>query len=186
MVSGKKRIAIGVTGHRALKDVEKLLAGLDRVLEHIDRCFPGQDWSIISSLAEGADRLVVARALAYRPGARLIVPLPMPPEQYKAIFSSGESGEEFERLLRQASQVVPPQTGQTGDEAYLAAGLAMLDRADLLIALWNGQAAQGRGGTGEIVDLARQSGLPIAWVLADNQYSPSIGSEQGKLVFERF
>jgi hypothetical protein len=187
----KKTIAIGVTGHRAFKDVDKITAGIDRALEHIDRCFPGQDWSVISSLAEGADRLVVERALAYRPDARLVVPLPMPPEQCKAIFSSDESGEEFERLLRLASQVIPPQTDKTGDEAYLAAGNGMLDRADLLIALWDGQAAQGRGGTGEIVDLARKRGLPVAWVLADNQYSddresPSVGSEQGKVVFERF
>jgi hypothetical protein len=186
VVADKKTIAIGVTGHRALRDVEKITAGIDRALERIDRRFPGQDWSVISSLAEGADRLVVERALAYRPDARLVAPLPMAPEQCKAIFSSDESWKEFERLLRQASQVILPPPDQTGDEAYLAAGLAMLDRADLLIALWDGQAAQGRGGTGEIVEIARRRGLPIAWVLAGNRYSPSVGSEQGKVVFERF
>jgi hypothetical protein len=191
VVTDKKEIAIGVTGHRAFKDLEKITAGVDKVLERIDRCFPGRDWSVLSSLAEGADRLVAARVLAYRPDAQLVVPLPMPPEQCKAIFSSDESGHEFEHWLAMACQVIPPQTDKTGDEAYLAAGIAMLNRIDLLIALWDGQAAQGRGGTGEIVELARKREMPLAWVLADNQLSddrddPSVGSEQGKVVFERF
>jgi hypothetical protein len=189
--AGKKSIAIGVTGHRALIAVDKITAGVDRALECIDRCFPGRDWSVISSLAEGADRLVVARVLAYKPDAQLVAPLPMSPEQCKASFSSDKSRDEFERLLAMAGQVIPPQTDQTGDEAYLAAGIALLDRIDLLIALWDGQAAQGRGGTGEIVEIARRRGLPLAWVLADNQYSedreePSEEGEQGKVVFERF
>jgi len=191
VIAGGKSITIGVTGHRAFTDVDKITAGVYQALERIDRRFPGRDWSVLSSLAEGADRLVVKRALAYRPGAQLLVPLPMPPEQCKAIFSSDESGHEFEGWLKVACLVIPPQTDKTGDEAYLAAGLAMLDRADLLIALWDGQAAQGRGGTGEIVEIARKRGLPLAWVLADNQYSddreePCVGSEQGKVVFERF
>ena len=61
----------------------------------------------------------------------------------------------------------------------------------MLIALWDGQAAQGQGGTGEIVAEARQLALPIAWVHCGNrkpgtQEPLSLGAEQGLVTFERF
>ncbi len=44
----------------------------------------------------------------------------------------------------------------------------MLERADVLVALWDGRAAQRRGGTGGMVAEARRYDLPIAWIPADN------------------
>src|SRR5437016_2401877 len=57
----------------------------------------------LSSLAEGADRLVARVALAY--GAKLIAPLPMPPDEYRRDFEPGlkpTAAEEFDRLKDQA------------------------------------------------------------------------------------
>ncbi len=45
----------------------------------------------------------------------------------------------------------------------------MVTRSDVLLALWDGQNAQGQGGAGEIVALARQKGLPLAWVKCGNR-----------------
>jgi hypothetical protein len=70
-------VAIGVTGHRILTELDKINASVDETLRHIEQVFPGQPLTVLSSLAEGADRLVVHRALA-RSQARLVVPLPLP------------------------------------------------------------------------------------------------------------
>lgn len=183
-------IAIGVTGHRFLADVDKIAAGVDEALQRIEQAFPGQPLTVISPLAEGADRLVVHRVLASS-RARLIVPLPLPQSDYMADFESAESKEEFLSLLAQADEVIVLPLAPTRDQAYEAVGRYVLDRCDVVIAIWDGQSAQGRGGTGDIVAQVRQRGLPLTWVHAGNRRPGTeepitLGKEQGKVSFERF
>jgi len=49
-------VAIGVTGHRFLAEVDKIAAGVDEALRRIEEAFPGKLLAVISPLAEGADR----------------------------------------------------------------------------------------------------------------------------------
>jgi hypothetical protein len=182
--------AIGVTGHRFLADLDRIVAGVDQALGGIEEAFPGQPLTVISPLAEGADRLVVHRALA-RPSARLVVPLPLPQADYMTDFESAESKEEFLRLLAQADEVIGLPPAPTRDRAYEAVGQYVLDHCDVLIAIWDGQNAQGRGGTGQIVARARQRGLPTIWIHAGNRIPgteepTTLGEEQGEVTFERF
>lgn len=181
-------IAIGVTGHRILTELEKINAGVDEALCRIEQAFPRQPLTVISSLAEGADRLVVRQVLA-RPKARLVVPLPLPKSDYLTDFESAESKEEFLSLLDQADEVIELPSAPTRNEAYEAAGNYVLDHCDVLLTIWDGQGAQGQGGTGAIVARARQSRLPIAWIHAGNrkpgtQEPTSLGAEQGTVTFE--
>jgi hypothetical protein len=64
--------------------------------------------------------------------------------------------------------VVP---GDTRQQAYWRAGREVVDRSDVLIALWDGQPAHGTGGTGEVVAYARRSGVAVLTVptTADQQ-----------------
>jgi hypothetical protein len=67
----------------------------------------------------------------------------------------------------------------------------VLDRCEVLLAIWDGQGAQGQGSTGAIVGQARQRGLPLAWVHAGNrergtQEPTSMGAEQGLVTLENF
>lgn len=183
-------VAIGVTGHRFLTEVDKIAAGVDEALREVEDAFGGQAWTVISPLADGADRLVVQRVLA-RSQARLVVPLPSPQRDYVTDFESDESKNEFRDLLAQAEQVVTLPLAQTRGQAYAALGRYVLDRCDVLIAIWDGQDAQGIGGSGDIVAQARRRGLPLAWIHADNrmpgtQEPTTLVSEQGKVVLERF
>lgn len=182
-------VSIGVTGHRFLEEAELLNTAIDRAVLRIEQKFPGQEWSVVSSLAEGADRLVAARLLHRWPGISLTVPLPLPIPEYLKDFLKEESRTEFQELLALAKHVIEPREFATREEAYRAAGIAMLDASDVLIALWNGQPAQGIGGTGEIVELARHRKMPIAWVYCKNRNLPPRGTnqepfEQGTLFFE--
>lgn len=184
-------LQIGVTGHRILDEIVKLQAGIDQALIRIAEAYPGEVWSVVSSLAEGADRLVVQRVLLARPEARLIVPLPLPVIDYRLDFSTEQSPLEFESLLVRADEVILPPKGTFRSDCYWLAGKTVLERSDVLIALWDGLNAQGPGGTGEMVKAARMSGLPLAWVHCGNRtpginQATNLGEEQGKVSFERF
>jgi hypothetical protein len=183
-------VAIGVTGHRLLVDAASVGAGVARALGKIEEAFPGQQLTVISPLAEGADRLVVQQVLA-RSRARLVVPLPLQQGDYLADFESAASKEEFLSLLDLAGEVIALPRASTREEAYKAVGRYVLGHCDVLIAVWDGEMAQGPGGTAEVVADARQRGLPLAWVHArgarmGGQRPITEDEEQGEVSFERF
>jgi hypothetical protein len=62
--------------------------------------------------------------------------------------------------LARADEVLEAPPAPSRNEAYAAAGHAVLDRSDVLVAVWAGQGAHGTGGTGELVALARERGVP--------------------------
>ena len=104
---------------------------------------------------------------------------------------SAEYGEEFLRFLNQAYEAIELLPASTRNEVYEAAGDYVLDHADVLITVWDGQSSQGQGGTGAIVARARERGLPISWVHAGNrkpgtQEATSLGAAQGKVTLENF
>lgn len=160
-------ICIGVTGHRFLRAIHELVPAIDAVLDQIEARWPGAPLTAISALAEGSDRLVAERVLC-RPNARLVVPLPMPEEVYIQDFRLPESAQEFMRLLALSDQVIRFPAALTRPAAYEAAGHFLLAHSDLLIALWDGEPAQGDGGTGSVVAQARLRGLPVFWIHTHN------------------
>jgi hypothetical protein len=177
-----------VTGHRVLTDFEKIDAAVEVALRRIEDRFLGEALTAISALAEGADRMVAHHVLA-RPGARLVVPLPLRESDYMADFTSKESRAEFSNLLERAAEVVEMPSAASREHAYEAAGNYVLDNSDVLITIWDGREAQGLGGTADIVERARKRGLPIAWVHAGNRNSDShepasLGDQQGLVTFE--
>jgi hypothetical protein len=183
-------VAIGVTGHRILTELDKVNAGVEEALRHIEQTFPGQPWTVLSALAEGADRLVVQRVLV-RAKARLVVVLPLAKDEYLADCAAPASRHEFLTLFAQAAEVIDLPQAPTRDAAYEAAGLYVFNHCDVLLAIWDGQGAQGQGGTGAIVAQARRRGLPLAWVHAGNRRPgtmepTSLGIEQGRVTLENF
>jgi hypothetical protein len=184
-----RMLSIGVTGHRFLKDVPKLQTGVDEALDWINRTYPVESWSVLSSLAEGADQLIVERILVHKPDANLIVPLPVEVQEYINDFTTPESWEEFIHLFHLANQVIPPPVSSSESEVYLAAGLYMIDHCDILIALWDGLSARGQGGTGDIVEEAGRRKIPVIWVFCANKtpgQNDSTGSvaEHGEVRYE--
>jgi hypothetical protein len=150
-------VALGVTGHRRLADPDGCTRLVDRVLDGVDP--PGD---LVTSLAEGADRLVASSALAR--GFRLVVILPLDVDDYAQDFADDHSRSAFDHLLAAASEV--EKVGAAARPyAYLAAGRRMLGRVEGVLAIWDGEPARGVGGTAEIVAEARTRHLPVAWVV---------------------
>ena len=190
MGSIRTKAAIGVTGHRVLTDLDRIEVGVDQALDRIEEKFPGQPITAISALAEGADRLVVECVLR-RPGARIIVPMPLPVSEYLEDFDSEDSCEEFTRLLALAHEVVELPRSARRLDGYLAAGEYLLEHGNVLLAVWDGRAAQGGAGTSHVVAGARRRDLPIAWVHAGNRRPgtkepTTLGADQGMVTLEGF
>ena len=102
--------------------------------------------SLVSSLAEGADRIVAEAAL--RLNFSLTAILPFERSIYRHDFSTADSRAAFDTLLGGAESVVELDGRRGADaKAYAAAGIEMLAKADILIAIWNQKPADGEGGT---------------------------------------
>ena len=182
-------VTVGVTGHRFLRQTDELIPAIGVALDAIATRWPGLPLMIISALAEGSDRLVVKRVLLHS-GAKLVVPLPLPEDEYMRDFRLPGSSLEFLSLLAQASRIVRLPPAPSRPAAYSAAGEFMLAHCDLLIALWNGQPAHGDGGTGSVVAAARGCGLPLIWIHAHNDKPGSLTSglttTQGRMTYENW
>ncbi|MDP6454930.1 MAG: hypothetical protein QF898_16625 [SAR202 cluster bacterium] len=168
------RLRVGVTGHRRLPDDDDLSAQVFRAIDRARELVASSNdlpvrLRVISPIAEGADRLV-AHAGLVDDTSELEVPLPMTREQYAEDFETDESKAEFDALLEQADLVTVMSESQTREEAYERAGRHVVDRCDVLIALWDGEPSRGRGGTAEVVAYARDAGVPILRVSTDAPY----------------
>jgi hypothetical protein len=191
---------VAVTGHRILAELDKVSAGVDLALEEIERTWSMGPLHLVSALAEGADRMAVfaterrdeaKRSTEEQARWSLVVILPLGSDEYQTDFKTDASRVEFRELLERAREVVTLPASASREAAYEAAGLAVLDRAEVLLAIWDGQDAQGQGGTAGIVAEARRRGMPIAWVHAgnrkpDTEEPTSLGEEQGEVTFEQW
>ena len=150
------------------------------------------NWVVISPLAKGADRLVAEAVLklpmksgsqtppSTRP-PQLEVILPFPMDEYRKDFNTADDLAEFEDLLRQAGDataitVLNEDFGETRhadprdarNACYESVGRAVVEASEILIAVWNGRPASGRGGTAEIVRYAVDAGRCVIWI--DSEY----------------
>lgn len=149
--------AVGMTGHQGLTSAtEKLVAdAIDRQLREVEELVG------ISSLAEGADQIFAERVLAA--GGRLTVILPA--ARYASTFPDGPARQHYEDLLSHAEEVFRLPFDEPAEQAYWAAGKEIVDRCDLLLAVWNSKPSGGLGGTADIVAYARTKGRPtiVIW-----------------------
>ena len=150
-------MSIGITGHQRSPD--QALPFIEAHLADVVRTY--RDLRCISSLAMGADQLFAQLALAR--GAALYVVIPS--ENYETTFATKPHLQQYQQLLQQATTTETMPFAQPSEASFLAAGKRVADLSDLLLAIWDGQAAQGKGGTADIVAYARQQGTPvvIAW-----------------------
>lgn len=151
---------VGITGHQAVPDAarEYVLGGLRTLLQFLAE----QHGRIVgfSSLAVGADQIFAREVL--RVGGDLVAVIPS--SDYHKTFSS-EALVDYEELLDAASRCITLDFPAPSEDAFLAAGMDVVDRCDLLVAVWDGQPSASRGGTGDAVEYARQRGknVQVIW-----------------------
>jgi hypothetical protein len=151
-------LLIGVTGHRDLRaDDEPIIADRLRVIfTELRERYRSTPLLLLSSLADGADRLTARVALEL--GVGLCVVLPMPVEYYRLDFTDAASVEEFERLSQRAiGSVLAPMSEELRlddladprmrELQYIQASLYVARYSHIMLALWDGADSPSPGGT---------------------------------------
>ena len=104
----------------------------------------------------------------------------MPLDQYREDFKDSLDRQEFDELFAKASwtneadPLMPTNVehGQPRNTSYRLAGHSVVNRCDVLIAIWDGQLPNGAGGTGDIVPYAIQQGRPVLWINSEQPDEP--------------
>lgn len=200
------RIKIGVTGHRnnlpatdKLKEKIRSVIGFkewnaDKAIKP-DSIFSLFDensvtmlrkakntpvtFSILTALAEGADRIVAETILEIE-NSTIEAILPLIDEDYKNDFKSEESKKEFEWLLkldyhplrlrsrRLVDQYEQPEIPNRRRQAYFNAGKYIVDHCDVMIAIWDGETPKQKGGTAEVINYANENNCPVIIISSKN------------------
>jgi hypothetical protein len=150
-------IRLAISGHRGLPtETEELITTeLRRVVgNHAQTDLVG-----ISCLADGADS-IFARAILDA-GGRLIVVIPA--KKYREGFPRKHLPV-YDSLLQKASETIALEYVESDSQAHMDASLRMIEQADELIAVWDGQPARGFGGTADVVAAARDRNIPVTVV----------------------
>jgi hypothetical protein len=176
-------VRVAATGHRPNQlpeeAVARVRAALDSALDSIlaagkEAAGKNARFTLVSALAEGADRLAAEAALAR--GWTLEAPLPFSIERYEKDFPNQDSIDAFHTLLKQAAKVIPaPANDDKGDLGYAAVGKAVARGAEIGLIVWNGAAAKGEGGTADVAAQLLDAGAPVIWIgVAERQRSKLI------------
>jgi hypothetical protein len=117
-------------------------------------------------LATGADQIaaICARSSGYFVRALL----PFEPSEYRKDFALGEELDGFEQALAAADEIVAlPGERRDLESAYILVGQSLVETADILIAIWDGEHGNGPGGTAHVVELALESSVPVIHIDID-------------------
>lgn len=159
-------LRVAVTGHRPNRlhigtgEVRRQIGWVLGALREGSR---GQSRVAVSALAEGADRIFAEVALAS--GFRLEVLLPFSSADYETTFGDAATTADYRALLSRAQSVTELRGDLSNTKgAYEAVGRASVAGAGILVAVWDGAPAAGRGGTPEIVDHALACDVPVIWI----------------------
>lgn len=182
-IAPRLTLRVGVTGHRPHKlegvDTSKLHARASEVLHYLSSVTrslqekndalggaapfspESPDLRLATSIAEGADQIVTDAAVDA--GYNLNLILPFPRASYAQDFE-GAALEKFQRTfdhnaVQSCTELDLGDMPDGRNDGYLAAGHLMLAHSDVLVAIWDQKAADGLGGSAEIVNDARQRGI---------------------------
>ena len=191
-------LVIGISGHLALREEDRpaLERKIREILDEFRKNYRDTPLILVSALAEGADRLAAKVALSPHLKTRLIVPLPMPIDQYEQDFK-GASLDEFRTLLDQAGahfelhppdenplELIPKDSPER-NRRYDLVGKFIAEQCQILIALWDGQDSGKVAGTSSVVhyqlegvpssdpySLEDPEGFPVYHVLTPRPENP--------------
>ncbi|MCK9896056.1 hypothetical protein [Frankia sp. AgB32] len=149
--------AVGFSGHQNLpaQGISHITQEMVSHLESVERPLVG-----LSSLAAGADQLFARIVLAAGGSLHVLIPS----HDYASTFHTATDLADYHALLGRAEQARHLAFQTASEEAFLAAGHAVVDEADELLAVWDGLPARGLGGTADVVAYAEGLGKSVTVV----------------------
>ena len=174
---------MGITGHRAKalgealtsqvrEQLHELFAHLRQAaveLREREQLIFAADDPIIrlhTPLATGSDQLAAEAARAN--GYLLRALLPFRTEEYERDFQGPEL-DQFKAFLADADTIMTLPGDRTAHDAYVLVGKAVIAASDLIVAIWDGEAGNGPGGTAHVVELALRDNVPVIHLHIDRE-----------------
>ncbi|WP_067689369.1 hypothetical protein [Actinoplanes awajinensis] len=143
-------IRIGVTGHIGLEpSARRLIRGA--IVKELRKHRPVHG---VTCLADGADRIFAEAVRACRGTFEAVLPVP-------EIGAAPEEDRDLRDLLRHATDVTKITVPGLPELSYEAASREVVERCDLLLAVWDGSPEGARGGTAETVAFAVSRGKTV-------------------------
>ena len=164
----KNIFSISVTGHRFIANNKNLTDSIRKVLSGITEDHNGFEIFLYSPVAEGSDQLIASLAEEFQE-IELVVPLPLPVDEYLMDFETRSGKTNFRNLLKSASKIITLPDEKNHQVAYHNLGNYLVKQCDVLIAIWNGEYSGKIGGTGAVVEAALKTGKPVYWIYSDNK-----------------
>lgn len=149
---------VGITGHQQLPheaDWTWVRGTLVQILTARRQGLVG-----LSSLAQGADQEFADVVIQLHGELWAVIPF----VDYETRFRSAHSMNRYLSLLGNASQIEVLESEGGDEERYLAAGQRIVETADAMVAVWDGEPARGRGGTADVVHHAASIGRRVVHV----------------------
>jgi hypothetical protein len=160
-------VRIGVIGHHSLQQADQLAESVRAVLGKLDKILAHTPHSyvVLSSLAEGAERLVTNIIHDWQqPPCQIEVLLPFSTEEYIKSFDTQQSQREFQELWDKATAV-----RILDEKASGLAGKEVISHCGILLAIWNGEEELDPAGISALVNYARNiAGRTVYWINAIN------------------
>jgi hypothetical protein len=144
---------IGITGHQSLSCEGAWYWVEQSLRDELAKLEP--PFTAVTSLAIGADQLL-ARLVLEKGGAIYAV---LPFADIERSFISKDIPR-YRELLAKAEVEVLEGTG-TDQDKYLAAGHRVVDLSTVVIAIWDGLPAKGKGGTADVVAYALRQRVAV-------------------------
>lgn len=186
-------IVVAVTAHRNLLAAEKpgIERAVRRLFADLGEHYPNSPVRLLSSLAEGGDR--IAANVAVDVGVELLVPLPLPVELYEQDFVDQASVDEFRALCAQGTvfelPIVEGSTrqaiethGLARSKQYAQLGIFLSSHAQILLAIWDGKPSASLGGTAQVVDYHLTDMMP-SMTSVEASAQQLLGRDENDLAF---
>lgn len=153
---------IAVTGHMDLTEASVPLVR-DALRETL-KPYVSAGLIGVSCIAKGSDSVFAEVVLELGGGLVAIIPS----RDYRENKVRSDHEETFDRLVAGADQVIVLDHETANRAAYEEANSALLQRAERLVAVWNGEPPSGKGGgTADTVLEAHAIGVPVDVVWPD-------------------
>jgi hypothetical protein len=162
-LSHSRPFIVGFTGHRQVENEERAAAVLGEVIAALQRDL-GAALIGRSSIASGGDTLFAEACRAAH--LKWVALLPFPEAEFKKDFDDGD-WKRVRTLLNQAERIETLSDTAERPQGYLDCGLATVEGADVMVALWDGKASRGLGGTAQIVEHARLLQKPLVLISSE-------------------
>jgi hypothetical protein len=152
-------LRVGITGHRGLppETTDLITLAIRELVEELPIDLVG-----VTMLADGPDSIFAEEVLAHGGQVGVVVPA----ERYRDDLPAAHHAT-YDRLLSQAADVQRLPYRDSTEEAHMAGSEAIINRVDRLVAVWDGQPARGHGGTGDVVQAAKERSVPVTVIWPD-------------------